>query len=104
MTDMTYVTMIEGSSFVVTKTMTSSVGTVSTLVSERNSARRGFVLFNNSANSCYLSLSTASVAAHCAAIVPTFNQFVFPYPYVGEISVIRNSGSGVCTLWELVAE
>lgn len=101
---MTYTTMLEGNSFVAVKTMTSSVGTVSTLISDKNANRKGLIIWNNSSNSCYICFAPTANSANCTYIIPTFQSLTFINPYVGELSVIRNAGTGVCTLWELVSQ
>jgi len=81
------------------------ITTVSTLIIAANAARLGLILFNQSANSIYLSTKTPAVASTTTFyILPTFTQvsigFLTPGQiYTGAIYGIRNSGTGtvICT-------
>lgn len=86
--------MISISSTVV---VSATVTTTSVVVSPANPKRIGFILFNNSANSCYVNFRPTAASNQCTIIIPTFTQWVWPYSthcYQGPISVIRNSGTG----------
>ena len=75
----------------------------SVVIAPANPNRMGFVIFNNSANSGYVSLAGVSVASTCTRLIATFTSWEF-FPdgmcYTGPISAIRNSGSGVMAVWE----
>lgn len=89
----------------VKKTIVPSVaaGTSALLVGE-NPSRRGFVIWNNSSNSCYISCDTVSIAASCTWILATFQaKEVLSIAYTGPLSAIRNSGTGTWTVWEFLA-
>lgn len=75
---------------------------LSLVIAPANANRKGIVIFNNSANSCYVSLAGTAVAANCAHIIPTFASWecFWPVMYTGAISAIRNAGTGVITAWE----
>lgn len=77
----------------------------SVVIAPANPSRMGFLIFNNSANSVYITLGPTSASSTCTQIVATFAswQFVFPVCYTGIISAIRNAGSGVCTVHEILA-
>lgn len=89
----------------VTKTIIPSVAAGnSVLLSAPNPARRGFIIWNNSSNSTYISLDTVSVASTCAWIIATFQSKDFVnFAYTGAISAIRNSGTGTWTIYEFFA-
>lgn len=89
----------------VRKTTTASITTASVLVSPGDKRRLGFYIWNNSANSVYLSFDTVSTSASPTRILATFATWesVGGICYTGPISAIRNSGSGTVTLWELLA-
>lgn len=76
---------------------------VSVVIAPANAARKSFYIYNNSANSAYITFGPTSTSATCTALVATFTSFVMSGPvcYTGAISAIRNSGSGVCTVHEL---
>lgn len=76
---------------------------VSTVIAPANPNRKGFYIWNNSANSAYVSLAATSTSAGPTQIVPTFQTWsmVGPLCYQGPIAAIRNSGSGTMTVWEL---
>lgn len=79
---------------------------VSVVIAPANPKRIGFMLYNNSANSTYVTFGPTAVAASCTQIVATFASWPFFYPvcYTGPISAIRNAGSGVCTVYELLSD
>ncbi len=85
-------------------TTSASVATTSVLLVGANVSRKGFILWNNSANSAYVSLADTSNSSTCTWIVATFTSLVycFPVSYTGPISAIRNSGTGTITVYELV--
>lgn len=87
----------------VVKTTSANVGTSSIVAFPKNPQRLAFYLYNNSSNSVYVTFGPTSVAATCTWTVPTFATWIHNYPvgYTGEISAIRNAGSGTLTLYEL---
>lgn len=89
----------------VAKVTTSSVGTSSSsLIVPRNPARRGFVIYNNSKHSVYLTYGSISTSDACTRILEGFTQFesLGPVIYTGEISAIRNGGNGTLTVTEIL--
>lgn len=78
------------------------VTTTSVVVAPANPNRKGFIAFNNSGNSTYLSLAPVSVSATCTRLVASFTSWecVTPVVYTGPISAIRNSGTGNVLIWE----
>lgn len=83
-------------------TTSANITTVSVQVVASNSARRGFLLWDNSANSAYCCFAATCTSAAPANIVATFTSWVYVLPYTGPISYIRNSGSGTVTVTELI--
>lgn len=86
------------------RTITSpSVTTSSVQIIEANRYRRGFSIWNNSSNSAYISFGTTASSATPTAIIPTFQTFQMftGVVWTGEISAIRNSGSGTLTVTEI---
>lgn len=88
-----------------TATITNSpaVTTLTQVIVAANPARKGLVIYNNSANSIYLSYGpTANSNTLCTRVLATFTQFDMPAPiYTGVISGIRNAGTGFCVVTEL---
>ncbi len=86
------------------KTVT-TVATQSVQIAAQNLNRQGFVIFNNSANSCYVSWESPAVAAQCIRIIPTYASWECygPGVYAGALYCIRNSGTGAVTVWEIIA-
>lgn len=81
-----------------------NVALVSTLVVAANPARKGLLIYNNSANSIYLKYGYSPVTSgNCTRILATFThlEMTGPYIYTGPIYGIRNAGSGTCTVTEL---
>lgn len=96
--------MVNGSNFQtssLTKTAT-NVLTSSIKIASANAKRIAFIVFNNSANSCYVCFENPAIAAGCARIIATFTSWEYFYPviYTGDIYCIRNSGTGNCVVWE----
>ncbi len=63
----------------------------------------GFMLYNNSGNSCYVNFGATATSSACSIIIPTFAAWSWPFPhfcYVGPISAIRNAGSGTIIVTE----
>lgn len=86
------------------RTITPSITNVSQLVLPANPDRRGLIIYNNSGNSVYLTFGPTSASNTCTRILATFAQWdmLGPVVYTGEISAIRNSGSGSLIITELL--
>lgn len=82
-----------------------NVLTASVVIAPLNTQRMGFFIFNNSTNSVYVTLGATSVAATCTMLIPTYATWSYDFPicYTGIISAIRNAGTGVCTVHELLS-
>jgi hypothetical protein len=80
-----------------------NVALVSVLAVPANSGRRGLTIYNNSANSVYLTYGNTSTSAGCTRILATFTQWDMTGPaiYTGAISAIRNAGTGTLVVTEL---
>lgn len=80
-----------------------NVTTGSVILVPANPKRKGFYIYNNSANSVYLTFDSVSLSAEPTMILATFTQasMVAGLVYTGVISAIRNSGTGHCIVWEL---
>lgn len=76
---------------------------VSVVVAPANPRRRGFIMFNNSANSTYCCYAATCVAASPTRLIATFTSWEpqQSLTYQGPISCIRNAGAGVNTVYEL---
>jgi hypothetical protein len=81
-----------------------TVAAQSVVIAPANAKRKGFIIYNNSSNSMYVTFGPTSVSSACTVIIPTFNQFVSlgAIAYQGPISGIRNSGTGSAIVTELV--
>lgn len=73
---------------------------VSVVIAPANANRKGFMIWNNSSNSAYVTFGPTSNSSTPNSIVPTFTTLTFIYGYTGAISAIRNAGSGTCVVWE----
>lgn len=84
------------------RTVSASIALVSVQVLAANTKRRGLTIYNNSANSVYLTWGATSSSNTCTRILATFTQFDMfgPVVYLGPISAIRNAGSGTLILTE----
>lgn len=67
-----------------------------------NANRRCLYIWNNGANSMYLTFGPTSNSSTPTTLVPTFSSFIMTgLPiYTGIISAIRNAGSGGTTAYE----
>lgn len=85
-------------------TTSASITNSSVLVVGANPNRKGFIVWNNSANSVYLSFATTSSSATPTYILGAFTSWVYQglIIYQGPISGIRNTGSGTVTVYELL--
>lgn len=83
-------------------TTTTVVALVSTVIAQPNINRRCLYIWNNSANSAYISFAATTDAASPTAIIPTFQSFSMQGTpiYTGVISAKRNAGTGRITAWE----
>ncbi len=77
----------------------------SVVIAPANPRRIGFYIFNNSSNSVYVTLGPTSASSFCTQLIATFATWACndPICYTGVISAIRNAGSGVCTVHELIS-
>lgn len=87
-----------------TNVTTTAVLLVAVRVCAANPDRKGFYLWNNSSNSCYINFGSTVASAAPVAIVPSFQAHVHlgPTVWTGEIWAIRNSGSGNVVVTELL--
>lgn len=80
------------------------VTTLSQVIVSANPHRVGLIIYNNSANSIYLTFGPiANSNTLCTRALATFTQFdmLSGTIYTGEIAGIRNSGTGYCVVTEL---
>lgn len=93
------------SSTTVVTTVPSFAATVSTLLIAANPNRKALFLWNNSANSIYLSYALTSNSSTPTFILATFATFgpgnYGPVVWTGPISGIRNAGTGSVTVYEV---
>lgn len=84
--------------------LSTNVVTTSVVILPANSNRKGFIIFNNSANSTYVTFGPTSVASTCTRLIPTYASWEVTQGavYTGAISAIRNSGTGIITVYELI--
>lgn len=77
----------------------------SAIILPANPARIGFYIYNNSANSIYISFAPTSSGSTPTIILATFAEkfMIGPVVYTGDISATRNSGSGPATVYELLS-
>lgn len=71
---------------------------------DANPARKGLILYNNSANSAYIKLgASGNAGTDMSFIMATFTSFMLPVKpiFTGELWAIRNAGSGVICCTEL---
>lgn len=86
-----------------TTTTSASVATASVQIIGANPSRSSFMLYNNSANSCYVNFGPTASSSACSLIIPTFATWAWPFAnidYTGAISAIRNAGTGTIILTE----
>lgn len=94
--------IIQTSKTVVTTSPT--ITTSSVQIIGTNPSRIAFYIWNNSANSVYLTFGPTSNASGPTIILATFATYTSngPVCYIGAISGIRNSGTGNVTIHELI--
>jgi hypothetical protein len=87
-----------------TFTVSPSIALVSTKVLSANINRRGLLIYNNSANSVYITYSSPASSSGCHIIIPTFATYVMPSPIIwrGDVYAIRNAGSGALNMIEFL--
>lgn len=90
-------------SVTVKTTVSPNVALTSVQIIGSNASRKGFILYNNSANSCYINFAATASSNSCSIIVPTFASWSWTMTggtYTGQISAIRNAGSGTIIVTE----
>jgi hypothetical protein len=70
----------------------------------QNDNRVGFMLYNNSANSAYITYGAANGSSTCSFILATFTQYVHMATiwWTGELYAVRNAGSGSIIITEFI--
>lgn len=83
---------------------TSAIGTNSVIITQANWQRKALYLYNNSANTVYISFSTsANSNTNMTLPITTFTTWTMLTPiYCGPISGIRNAGTGTVLVTELI--
>lgn len=83
----------------VIKVTSPNVATSSIVIVETLEGCKGFIIWNNSSNSAYVTFGPASNSAAPSIIIAAFSPWVWPFNfmYIGKISAIRNAGSGTMT-------
>lgn len=69
-----------------------------------NRRRLGFVVFNNSSNSLYVSFTDPAQVTQCVRIVELYSSWEVYGPsavWQGELHAIRGAGTGAVTVWEM---
>lgn len=83
-------------------TTSASIATTAVQVIGSNAARKGFRMYNNSANSVYFTYSAPPCGSgNITGILATFANYTETQPYTGPICAIRNAGTGTVTITEL---
>lgn len=90
------------SAFTTSSVTANNVALVSAVIATANYKRRGIIMYNNSANSVYVSWAATSTSTGCALIIPSFQSWFWLTPpvYIGVISAIRNAGTGAVNVYE----
>lgn len=85
-----------------TVTTSANVLLASVVIIPANLNRRCLYIYNNSANSAYITFGPTSSSATPTSIIATFTSFVMAagQVYTGQISAIRNAGNGTMTITE----
>lgn len=75
------------------------------VIAVANPARIAFFVWNNSANSIYLTFGPTSSSATPTFILATFATYpnLGPVIWTGAISATRNAGAGNATVYEILA-
>lgn len=101
MTDNAGFGLVQTSKVVVTTSPV--ITTASVLLVGTNNSRAAFYIWNNSANSVYLTFGPVSNASGPTLILASFSTYISGLVcYTGPISGIRNAGTGTCTVHELI--
>lgn len=84
-------------------TVSPVITTISVLIAPANAARKGLYLYNNSANTIYVSFATTCNSSNFMTFpIATFATWAMPLPiYTGALAGIRNSGTGTIIVTEL---
>lgn len=91
------ITALQASAPVLTNVLLSSVQ-----IAPANPNRKGFIVFNNSTNSTYVTMGATSSSASCTKLIATFTSWECYSPYTGVLSAIRNAGSGNAVFYDLI--
>lgn len=99
--------MPEGAIYAVLKqirTTTAAITTVSQKILDATFDRKGCIIFNDSDRSCYLTYGPTATIAASTKIVGPYAEWTVPGPAVwcGEISAIRETGTGSLILTEMI--
>lgn len=88
----------------VVRTISASVAQASVVIIGASTRRRGLLLYNNGGNSAYITFGPTSAGSSPTAIVGAFSNYAMlgPAIWMGQISAIRNAGSGTFIITELV--
>lgn len=87
-------------------TTSAAVAQSSVVIAKANSKRMGFIIWNNGANSGYLTFGPTSTSSAPQVIHASFTSYTWPFSgfcYTGPISAIRNAGTGTFTIAEFQA-
>lgn len=99
--------MPEGAIYAVQKqvrTITAAITTVSQKILDTNDCRKGLILFNSSDWSAFITYGATSSLNENTAIIGPYAKWEMPGPaeWVGEVSAIRESGTGSIVASELL--
>lgn len=85
-------------------TISPTFGLTSTVLIGSNPLRKGFMLYNNSSNSCYVTYGSTSASSTCSFILASFANYTHQSycAYVGPLAAIRNAGTGTVVVTEFV--
>jgi hypothetical protein len=88
----------------VSRSTSANVTLTSVQILGGNPDRRCLYIWNNGANSAYITFGTTSSSASPTAIVPSFTSFVMANGtiYTGPIAAVRNAGAGTMVSTECV--
>lgn len=99
--------MPEGAIYAVLKqvrTITASVTTSSSLILDADPDVKGTIIYNDSDDSVYLTYGPTAAVANATKVIGPHAAWDIPGPAVwcGEISAIRESGSGVLVITSMI--
>ncbi len=88
----------------VVQTVSATVTTSSVLILPANPNRVGMTIWNQSANSGYLTFGTTSGSSTPTDIIATFTtkSYFGPVVYTGPVAAIRNAGTGTFVCYEFL--